>query len=60
MALIRKLCREGLALLVASSELEEIVAFSHRVLVMRDRSKVKEIVGDDITQSAIVEAIANS
>jgi simple sugar transport system ATP-binding protein len=59
-ALIRKLCREGLALLVASSELEEIVAFSHRVLVMRDRSKVKEIVGDDITQSAIVEAIANS
>ncbi|WP_237154250.1 sugar ABC transporter ATP-binding protein [Oryzibacter oryziterrae] len=59
-ALIRKLCAEGLALLVASSELEEIVAFSHRVLVMRDREKVKEIVGQDITQAAIVEAIANS
>jgi simple sugar transport system ATP-binding protein len=59
-ALIRRLCQEGLALLVASSELEEIVAFSHRVAVMRDHRKVTEIVGSDISQSAIVEAIANS
>ncbi|TBW38749.1 sugar ABC transporter ATP-binding protein [Siculibacillus lacustris] len=58
--LIRRLCREGLALIVASSELEEIVAFSHRVAVLRDRRKVSEIVGADITQSTIVEAIANS
>jgi simple sugar transport system ATP-binding protein len=59
-ALIRRLCSDGLALLVASSELEEIVAFSHRVAVLRDRHKVTEIVGDAITQAAIVEAIAST
>jgi simple sugar transport system ATP-binding protein len=58
--LIRRLCREGLALVVASSELEEIVAFSHRVVVLRDRHKVSEIVGEAISQKTIVEAIANS
>ena len=59
-ALIRRLCKEGLALLVASSELEEIVAFSHRVVVLRDRHKVTEIVGEDISRAKIVEAIASS
>jgi simple sugar transport system ATP-binding protein len=59
-ALIRRLCKDGLALIVASSELEEIVAFSHRVAVLRDRRKVTEIVGVDITRSAIVEAIAST
>ncbi len=39
-SLIRKLCAEGLALLVASSELEELVAVSDRVAVLRDRKKV--------------------
>ncbi len=58
-ALIRRLCGEGLALLVASSELDEIVAFSHRVVVLRDRRKVCEIEGDAVTRSAIVEAIAS-
>jgi len=59
-ALIRRLCKDGLALLVASSELEEIVAFSHRVAVLRDRRKVTEIVGEDISRATIVEAIASS
>jgi simple sugar transport system ATP-binding protein len=58
--LIRRLCAEGLALLVASSELEEIVAFSHRVVVLRDRRKVTEIEGEAVTRAAIVEAIAAS
>ncbi|WP_371135044.1 sugar ABC transporter ATP-binding protein [Thalassospira sp.] len=56
--LIKELCDEGLALLVASSELEEIVAFADRVVVMRDREKVSELVGAEITQSRIIEAIA--
>jgi simple sugar transport system ATP-binding protein len=58
-ALIRRLCAQGLALIVASSELEEIVAFSHRVAVLRDRRKLTEIAGDAITRRAIVEAIAS-
>jgi len=57
-ALIRRLCEEGMALLVASSELEELVAFSHRVAVLRDRHNVGEIAGDNITRENIVAKIA--
>lgn len=56
--LIKELCDEGLALLVASSELEEIVAYSDRVAVMRDRRKVSELTGTEITQDNIIKAIA--
>ncbi len=57
-ALIRRLCKEGLALLVASSELDEIVAVSDRVCVLRDRQKVGEIVGADVTRDNIIHTIA--
>jgi galactofuranose transport system ATP-binding protein len=57
-ALIRRLCTEGLSLLVASSELDEIVAVSNRVVVLRDRAKVAEIDGSAITREAIIHAIA--
>ena len=57
-ALIRRLCGEGLALLVASSELDELVAVSDRVAVLRDRKKIGEMVGDDITRDNIVHKIA--
>ena len=57
-ALIRRLCAEGLALLVASSELDEIVAVSNRVAVLRDRQKVAEISGGAITREAIIQTIA--
>lgn len=56
--LIRKLCDEGLALLVASSELDEIVATSDRVAVLRDRSKIGELSGTEITRDNIVKMIA--
>jgi simple sugar transport system ATP-binding protein len=57
-ALIRRLCAEGMALLVASSELEEVVAFSSRVAVLRDRRKVAELDGAKIERDDIVHAIA--
>jgi simple sugar transport system ATP-binding protein len=56
--LIRKLCDEGLALLVASSEINEIVAVADRVAILRDRSKVGELVGQDVTRDAIIKTIA--
>jgi simple sugar transport system ATP-binding protein len=58
--LIRKLCAEGLALLVASSELDEIVAVSDRIAVLRDRKKIGEIAGDDITRENVIEMIAGT
>ena len=56
--LIRKLCDQGLALLVASSELDEIVASSDRVAVLRDRAKIGEISGAEITRDNIIRMIA--
>jgi len=56
--LIRELCREGLALLVISSELDEIVTYSDRVVVLRDRAHVEELRGDAIDVSRILSAIA--
>ena len=58
--LIRKLCDQGLALIVASSELEELVAFSSKVIVLRDRNKVAELDGSDINPQRIMQAIAAS
>ena len=57
LTLIRKLCADGLALLVASSEIDEVVASSDRVAVMRDRTKIGELTGDDITRDKIVAMI---
>jgi galactofuranose transport system ATP-binding protein len=58
LALIRRLCSEGLGLLVASSELDEIVAVCDRVAVLRDRRKVGEITGEDVTEETIIRTIA--
>jgi galactofuranose transport system ATP-binding protein len=60
LALIRKLCSEGLALLVASSELDEVVASSDRVAVLRDREKIGELSGGDMTRDRIVDMIAGT
>ncbi|RZS89213.1 monosaccharide ABC transporter ATP-binding protein (CUT2 family) [Phyllobacterium myrsinacearum] len=57
-ALINRLCDDGMALLVISSEIEEIVAYSTRVIVLRDRAHRGEISGDDITTSNIMQMIA--
>ena len=43
---------------MASSELDELVAVSDRVAVLRDRQKVGEIAGDDITRENIIQTIA--
>ena len=56
--LIRSLSASGLALLVASSELEELIAVSHRIAVLRDRRKVGEIAGAEATREKIIETIA--
>jgi galactofuranose transport system ATP-binding protein len=58
--LIRKLCAEGLALLVASSELDELVAVSDRIAVLRDRKKIGEIAGADISRETIIRTIAGA
>ena len=56
--LIGEMVTSGMSLLVISSELEELVAVSDRVIVLRDRRHVAELTGQEITTEAIVRAIA--
>jgi monosaccharide-transporting ATPase len=58
--LIETLCEKGMSLIVISSELEELVAYSSRVIVLRDRAHVAELTGERVTTDEIVEAIASS
>ena len=58
--LIRNLCSQGLALLVASSELDELVAVSDRIAVLRDRKMVGEIGSGDITREKVIRTIASA
>ena len=46
----------GMAILVVSSELDEVVGLTHRVLVMRDGEIVKELAGEAVTENAVLEA----
>ena len=45
-------------MLIISSELAEVVDYSDRVVIMRDRKKLRELEGDDINENTIMQAIA--
>ncbi len=57
--LIRELCSQGLTLIVASSEIEELLAFSHKVLVMRDRRSHSVVEGEQLNEADLLRAIAH-
>lgn len=56
--ILKDLSSKGMAVLFVSSELDEVIQTCDRVAVMRDRSKVKELIGDEISEPAILNAIA--
>jgi simple sugar transport system ATP-binding protein len=56
--LIAKLCAGGMAILFISSELEEVVRSSHRIVVLRDRKKVGELSGGKVELAEIMRLIA--
>jgi ribose transport system ATP-binding protein len=56
--LVRRLADEGLAVLLISSELEEIIADSDRVVTLRDGRSVAELTGNRITEDALMQAMA--
>ncbi|MGK6312209.1 galactofuranose ABC transporter, ATP-binding protein YtfR [Neorhizobium sp. DT-125] len=58
--MIERLCAEGMSLVVISSELEELTAVAHRVIVLSDRRHVAELSGDQVTADNIMQAIAAS
>jgi galactofuranose transport system ATP-binding protein len=56
--LITSLAEEGMSVLFISAELEEVVRLSHRIVVMRDRHKVAEVVNRGTTVNDLVGIIA--
>ena len=56
--LIRQLTAGGMSLLVISSELDELIAVSDRVIVVRDRAHVAELIGVQVSTDTVVRAIA--
>lgn len=58
--LVNELASEGLGVLMISSELEELVEGSDRVVVMRDGELVAEIPREQISQDAIINAMAET
>ena len=57
---IEKLCKDGMSLIVISSELEELTAIAHRVIVLSDRKHIAELKGEEITADNIMQTIANA
>ncbi|WP_309103601.1 sugar ABC transporter ATP-binding protein [Microbacterium sp.] len=56
---VAMLAEEGVAVVFISSELEEVVRLSERIVVLKDRRKIGEIQnGPDVTAQEIVDVIA--
>jgi len=57
-SLVNELANHGLGVLMISSELEELVEGSSRVIVVRDGERVAELKGEEISQQSIIHAMA--
>ncbi|HTH13061.1 MAG TPA: sugar ABC transporter ATP-binding protein, partial [Spirochaetia bacterium] len=55
---ILKLAEGGMSILFISAELSEVVRCCTRVAVLRDRHKLGELHGAEITESALMATIA--
>jgi galactofuranose transport system ATP-binding protein len=55
---VRDLCDRGMAVVFISSEMAEALRYSDRVVVLRDRRKVAEIVSDETDEHAVYQIIA--
>ncbi|MEK4250990.1 sugar ABC transporter ATP-binding protein [Paenibacillus sp. FSL W7-1287] len=56
--LVLDLSAKGMSVLFISSELEEVLRVSHRIAVLRDRRKIKEISDQEMTEHSIMKTIA--
>ena len=56
--LIQRLAGEGMACIVISSELPEIIGLCHRALVMREGRLVGELSGSELTEAAVMRLAA--
>jgi simple sugar transport system ATP-binding protein len=55
--IIRRLAREGVAVLMISDEIPEVLYHSHRVLVMRDGRLTTDVPADSTSETALRQAV---
>lgn len=58
MELVLNLSKEGMAVIFISSEFEEVICVSNRIAVLRDKEKIAELSGAEISAQSIMQAIA--
>jgi len=56
--LVLALSEQGMGVLFISSELEEVIRVSDRVAVLRDRRHVRNLTGEELNHTTIMQAIA--
>jgi len=56
--LVFSLAENGMSVVYISAELEEVLRLSHRIVVMRDRRQVADILNDDVTVDSLLALIA--
>ena len=57
--LVADLARQGLAIVLISSEMEELVGGSSRIVVMHDGATVGELHGDQVSEAGLTSALAH-
>lgn len=58
--LIDELAEQGLAVVMISSEMEEVVEGSDRVVILKDGAVIGTVSGDDVTEQNLISMIAES
>jgi len=58
--LVADLSRKGMAVVFISAELEEVLRLSDRLVVMRDRHKIRELPNEDVKVADVLEIIAGA
>lgn len=57
-AFMRELASQGLAVIMVSSEIPEVIGMSDRIIVMREGRQVSEVSREDVTPETLVRAAA--
>lgn len=58
--LIQEMAKQGISILLISSELEELVRNCDRIAVIQDGRKISELTGDEMSEEAIFQALSAS
>jgi ABC-type sugar transport system ATPase subunit len=56
-AVVRRLADDGMSVIVVSSDLEEVIDLSDRVLVMHAGRKLAELAGEDATVKRVLDLV---